>query len=221
MIVKVPPIASPLEGRLWFPSYLAALAASAAALRNGESVRLILTKEEVQQYSGAQYPFKIKHTSSVDKESGAILQCTVDLAINAGAYPLFEDEVMQNALISVMGPYKVNRVLIRERLVKTSYPPMFFITGNKFTQILVGIESHVNEIISRTEQFPDEWRLENIVQASLKPCNILIEKASKNADFRRKFSSFDLAKQNRAKGLTTDRYYRGIGLAFALSLIHI
>ncbi len=215
VIVKVPPIASPLEGRLWFPSYLAALAASAAALRNGESVRLILTKEEVQQYSGAQYPFKIKHTSSVDKESGAILQCTVDLAINAGAYPLFEDEVMQNALISVMGPYKVNRVLIRERLVKTSYPPMFFITGNKFTQILVGIESHVNEIISRTEQFPDEWRLENIVQASLKPCNILIEKASKNADFRRKFSSFDLAKQNRAKGLTTDRYYRGIGLAFA------
>ena len=55
VLVNVPQIASPMEGRLWFPSYLAALAASAAALRPGESVRLILTKEEVQQYIGAQY----------------------------------------------------------------------------------------------------------------------------------------------------------------------
>ena len=215
VLVKVPHIASPLEGRLWFPSYLAALAASAAALRSGESVRLILTKEEVQQYCGAQYPFKIRHTSQVDKNTGAILQCTVDLAINAGAYPLFDDEVMQNALISVMGPYKVNKVLIHERLIKTSYPPMFFITGNKFTQILVGIEAHVNAIISKTVQFPDEWRMENIVESSLKPGNILVEKACKNSDFRRKFSAFDLARQNRANGLSSDRYYRGIGLAFA------
>ena len=213
--VNVPQIASPMEGRLWFPSYLAALAASVAALRPGESVRLILTKEEVQQYIGAQYPFKIKHTSIVDKNSGTILQCTVDLAINGGAYPLFADEIMENALISVMGPYKVNKVIIREQLIKTSYPPMFFITGNKFTQMLVGIETHVNKIISLTEQFPDEWREENIVSTSAKAGNIVIEKATKNADFQRKFSAFELAKQNRQKGIGTDRYYRGIGLAFA------
>ena len=213
--VNVPQIASPMEGRLWFPSYLAALAASVVALRPGESVHLILTKEEVQQYIGAQYPFKIKHTSLVDKNTGAILQCTVDLAINAGAYPLFADEIMENALISTMGPYKVNKVIIREQLIKTSYPPMFFITGNKFTQMLVGIETHVNKIISITEQFPDEWREENIVETSAKAGNIVIEKAAKNSDFQRKFSSFELAKQNRQKGIGTDRYYRGIGLAFA------
>jgi CO/xanthine dehydrogenase Mo-binding subunit len=213
--VNVPQIASPMEGRLWFPSYLAALAASVAALRPGESVRLILTKEEVQQYIGAQYPFKIRHTSIVDKNTGTILQCTVDLAINGGAYPLFADEIMENALISVMGPYKVNKVIIREQLIKTSYPPMFFITGNKFTQILVGIETHVNKIISLTEQFPDEWREENIVSTSAKAGNIVIEKATKSSDFQRKFSAFELAKQNRQKGIGTDRYYRGIGLAFA------
>ncbi len=213
--VNVPQIASPMEGRLWFPSYLAALAASVAALRPGESVHLILTKEEVQQYIGAQYPFKIKHTSVVDKNTGTILQCTVDLAINGGAYPLFADEIMENALISVMGPYKVNKVIIREQLIKTSYPPMFFITGNKFTQILVGIETHVNKIISLTEQFPDEWREENIVSTSAKAGNIVIEKATKSSDFQRKFSAFELAKQNRQKGIGTDRYYRGIGLAFA------
>ena len=213
--VNVPQIASPMEGRLWFPSYLAALAASVAALRPGESVRLILTKEEVQQYIGAQYPFKIKHTSIVDKNTGTILPCTVDLAINGGAYPLFADEIMENALISVMGPYKVNKVIIREQLIKTSYPPMFFITGNKFTQMLVGIETHVNRIISLTEQFPDEWREENIVSTSSKAGNIVIEKAAKNADFQRKFASFELAKQNRQNGIGTDRYYRGIGLAFA------
>ena len=213
--VNVPQIASPLEGRLWFPSYLAALAASVAALRPGESVRLILTKEEVQQYIGAQYPFKIKHTSLVDKNTGAILQCTVDLAINAGAYPLFADEIMENALISIMGPYKVNKVIIKEQLIKTSYPPMFFITGNKFTQLLVGIETHVNKIISMTEQFPDEWREQNIVATSSKAGSIVIEKVVKNSDFQRKFSAFDLANQNRRKGIGTDRYYRGIGLAFA------
>ncbi len=215
VMVKVPQLASPLEGRLWFPSYLAALASSAAALREGESVRLILTKEEVQQYIGAQYPFKIRHTSQVDKNTGAILQCTVDLAINTGAYPLFEDDIMKNALASIMGPYKVNKVLIRESLIKTSYPPMFSITGNKFTQLLVGIEAHVNQIVSETGIFPDEWRSENIADTSLKPGNILIEKISKGADFRRKFSSFDLARQNRLSGLTNDQYYRGIGLAFA------
>lgn len=213
--VNVPQIASPMEGRLWFPSYLAALAASVVALRPGESVRLILSKEEVQQYIGAQYPFKIKHTSLVDKDTGAILQCTVDLAINAGAYPLFEDEIMENALISIMGPYKVNKVLIREQLIKTSYPPMFFITGNKFTQILAGIETHVNKIISLTDLFPDEWRMENIAKTSAKAGNIVIEKATKNADFQRKFASYELAKQNRLKGIGSDRYYRGIGLAFA------
>ena len=213
--VKVPQIASPMEGRLWFPSYLAALAASVIALHPGESVRLILSKEEVQQYIGSQYPFKIKHTSLVDKSTGAILQCTVDLAINAGAYPLFADEIMENALISIMGPYKVNKVLVREQLIKTSYPPMFFITGNKFTQILAGIETHVNKIISLTEQFPDEWRMANIVSSSAKAGNIVIEKASKNSDFQRKFASYELAKQNRLNGIGTDRYYRGIGLAFA------
>ena len=209
--VEVPQIASPLEGRLWFPSYLAALAASAVALRPGESARLILTKEEVQQYIGAQYPFRIKHTSQVDKDTGAILQCTVDLAINAGAYPLLPDEIMENALISIMGPYKVNKVLIHEQLVKTSYPPMFFITGNKFTQILAGIETHVNKIISLTDLFPDEWRIENIVKSSAKAGNIVIEKATKNSDFQRKFSSYELAKQNRLNGIGSDRYYRGIG----------
>ena len=213
--VKVHQIASPMEGRLWFPSYLAALAASVVALRPGEAVRLILSKEEVQQYIGAQYPFKIKHTSLVDKNTGAILQCTVDLAINAGAYPLFADEIMENALISIMGPYKVNKVLIREQLVKTSYPPMFFITGNKFTQLLVGIEAHVNRIITLTEQFPDDWRIENISSTSEKAGSIVIEKATKNSDFQRKFSAYELAKQNRSSGIGTDRYYRGIGLAFA------
>ena len=213
--VNVPQIASPMEGRLWFPSYLAALAASAAALRPGESVRLILTKEEVQQYIGAQYPFKIKHTSTVDKNTGSILQCTVDLAINAGAYPLFADDVMENALKSIMGPYKVNKVVIKEQLIKTSYPPMFFITGNKFTQILAGIETHVNQIISMTELFPDEWRIDNMVKTSAKAGNITIEKASRSSDFQRKFSAYELAKRNRLNGIGTDRYYRGIGLAFA------
>jgi len=213
--VKVPPIASPLEGRLWFPSYLTALAASAAALRPGESVHLILSKEEVLQYIGAQYPFKITHTSSVDKETGSILQCTVDLYINAGAYPLFADEIMENALISIMGPYRVNSVLIHEHLIKTSYPPMFFITGNKFTQLLVGIEAHINDIISRTEQFPDKWRTANIIEASSKAGSIVIEKVTRSSDFQRKFSAYGLAALNRTHGIGTDRYYRGIGLAFA------
>lgn len=206
--VRLPEIASPFEGRLGLPSILASLAGSAAA-HIKKSVRLILSKEETQLFMGAQYPFKIKHSSVVEKETGRILQCDVSVDINTGVYPILIDEVLESALNGVFGPYKVNKVNIKERLIRTSFPPMFFISSTKFTNMLVGIENHITDILAETELLPDEWRIENMTDEAAKSGHIVIEKSVKNSDFERKYSAYELAKR------TNSNYLRGIGLAFA------
>jgi len=206
--VKIPGLASPFEGRLMLPAFLAALAATAAS-KIKKSVRLILSKEETQLYMGTQYPFKIKHSSVVEKGTGRILKCDVTLDINTGVYPIIGDEVLESALNSVIGSYKVNKVNISERLIRTSFPPMFFITSTKFTNLLVGIENHITDIIANTDLFPDEWRIDNMTDEAVKSGRIVIEKTVKSSDFGRKYSAYELAKQ------TNSNYFRGIGLAFA------
>lgn len=208
VIVKLPEIASPFEGRLGLPAFLSVLAATVAS-KLKKSVRLILSKEETQLYMGAQYPFKIKHSSIVEKDTGKILKCDVTLDINTGVYPILIDEVLEAALNGVIGPYKVNKVNIKERLIKTSFPPMFFISSTKFTNLLVGIENHIADIIANTDLFPDEWRINNMVDEAVKSGRIVIEKTVKNSDFERKYSAYELAKK------TNSNYLRGIGISFA------
>lgn len=214
VVVKVMDIPSPLEGRLWFPSYHAAIAA-VVAKKTGRSVKFFLSREEALSCVPAQYPFRIKYRTTVLKETDRIVECDVNIDINAGAYPVFSQEVMDNSLKIILGGYKCSKINITQRLIKTSMPPMSFITGPNFMQLFIATENHINAIISERELGPDEWRCENVDEEHSHIVSNIVANVARSSDFRRKYYSYELAKKNREAGIEDRSYHRGIGLAIA------
>lgn len=214
VVVKVMNIPSPIEGRLWFPSYHAAIAA-VVAKKTGRSVKFFIPKEDALRCVPAQHPFRISYKTTVLKETDRIVNCDISIDINAGAFPVFSDEIMENSLKIILGAYRCSKINITQRLIKTSMPPMGFITGPNFMQLFIATENHINEIIKKNELGPDEWRCENVDEEHSQTVSNIVANVVRQSDFRRKHYSYELARSNREYGETDLYFNRGIGLAIA------
>lgn len=222
VIVKSAKMGSPLEGHLWFPSFLAAYAAIAVQ-KTGRPAKLILNKEENNLYIPKQHPFRIKYKSRFNKEN-ILISSEVEINIDTGAYPVFSDELFENALLGAMGAYFCPEIKIKERIIKTSAPPMSAITSMNFSQIFIAAENHAYKIVSEKKISPHIWKKENLLQKNRPLANMknidsgnagagVLDKVTEISDFKRKYSAYELSKQNKSIGKTDKYYTRGIGIA--------
>ncbi len=208
-----------LDGKLWYPSLVATHAALLAS-STGRPVKIVYSNTEDFCYTSKRAPFLVRIASSGD-EDGALAALRVDARYNAGAYPLFDDEIARRIAELVVAQYECPHVSVSVNAIRTNLPPMNVLAGFGEDSVLFAIETHVDRISALTETNPVDWRDRHIVHPGRRRPRVtaqserlrrVLEHVTKRSDFRRKYGSYSL-QQSRREPEDVRRPARGIGLS--------
>lgn len=219
-------LSSPLEGRIWYPSLIACQAAVAAYVSK-KPVKILLSRYESHNCAPRQHPFRITYKSSVTPE-GKLEKTNIDIKINGGAFPIISKEIFDRAFISAAGLYECPLTTITLSLIKTSDPPMSFVSGFNFTYFQIALEKHISKIINQLQISQVQWKKKNILQPQntifplsdnketdlgKRSATAVIDSVANVSDFERKYSAFELGRLK--KGTVDTGKVSGIGLALS------
>ncbi len=99
-----------LDGKLWYPSLVAAHAALVASAAK-QPAKLLYSREEDFLYTSKRAPAHFKHVSGLDRE-GHLVAMKVWLTFNAGAYPIFTQEILDRMIMSSTGAYSCSNIRV-------------------------------------------------------------------------------------------------------------
>lgn len=215
-------IGEALDGKIWFPSLIAAQAALASVLSR-KPVKLVFTRQEDFLFSVKSAPVRIRYRTVLD-EQFALKAMHVRILINAGAYSPLIDEIVDRMTIAATGPYYCPEFRIETYALRSSLPPMGAFSGWGDTQVSFALENHISRVLSECALSPTEWRKENLLDRGritltgneLKQSrrfDELIDLACKKSDFFRKRTAYELLNRNRTTLKETP--LRGIALSCA------
>ncbi len=211
-----------LDGKIWFPSLIAAQAALASVLSR-RPVKLIFTRQEDFLFSVKSAPVRIRYRTVLD-EQNALKAMNVRILINGGAYSPIIDEIVDRMTIAATGPYYCPEFRIETYALRSNLPPMGAFSGLGEAQVSFALENHIARIISECNLSPTEWRKENLLaRGRITPTgselkqgrrfNELIDLACKKSDFYRKHTAYELL--NRDRSTLKETPLRGIALSSA------
>lgn len=211
---------SPAYGeKVAFPSVLAAMAALVTQ-KTGKPARLLLSPQEIRDYTSRKSPVDVNRTSIID-ETGAIIAEEVKLKFDMGAYPFFTKEMLRRAVIATGSFYSVPNFSITAEAIRTSAPPMNLYRGLGVAQSLFSTEVHFSRLAEFSELNPGDWKKahaksKNIITGahiSSMPLPTLLDQVMEKSDFYRKHSAYELTRKRRNSIVTSRRTLRGIGIA--------
>lgn len=221
IVVKPTAIGEAMDGKIWYPSLLAAQASLAAVLCK-KPVKIALSRQEDFLFSVKSAPVQIRHRTAL-AEDGSINAMIVQILINAGSYSPLIDEIVDRMTITATGLYSVPSFRIETYAIRTNIPPMGALSGWGEAQSFFALENHVATIISELGISPVEWKLihsldrgkQNSTGYEIKEDYRLAELFSAvclESDFPRKYSAYSYLNKKR-KGYK-DGPLRGIGIVF-------
>lgn len=108
-------------GKEDFPSILAGQA-SAAAVKTGCPVKIVLDRRLDMQLTPKRHPSLIDIQTAVNKD-GQITAMDIDCRIDAGAYQSLSGVVLERAIFICTGAYNIKNVNVRGRTMKTNHIP--------------------------------------------------------------------------------------------------
>ena len=207
-----------MDGKLWYPSLMACLSALGTYITKNP-VRLILSKKEDFFYTPKRFTSHIDFMSTID-ENGRISASEIDIFVNLGAYTIYKNEILDQISLGSLGLYKFDNLRVTVRAYKTNIPPQGTFSGFGLSQGLFAIERHISQIADMLNIDPAQLRKENVDPKTLIPSrnnttgDDLLDTVTKMSDYYRKWSSFEMLKQNR-KGKSAEKGEnpRGIGIA--------
>ncbi len=213
-----------LDGKLWYPSLVAAHAALAHRA-TGRPIKLVYTREEDFLNTTKRAPSHIKHVTGLDRD-GNLVSMQVTITLNVGAYPLLSDEMLRRMMVVACGYYNCRNVRIRARTVRTHLPPMNAFAGFGSAQAFFAAEAHAARISEVAQVPPHTWKATNLLrrgQTTLTggPARYDVfasgawDWALSHSDFARKHAAFELQKKRRAMEADLRVPARGIGIAVA------
>jgi xanthine dehydrogenase large subunit len=221
IVVTPTAIGEAMDGKIWFPSLLAAQASLAAVLCK-KPVKISFSRQEDFLFSVKSAPVQIRHRTAL-ADDGSIEAMVVRILINAGAYSPLIDEIIDRMTITATGLYAVPAFRIETYAIRTNLPPMGALSGWGEAQTFFALENHFASIISKLGASPVEWKLLNslergkttITGIEVKEDYRLAElfgAVCVESDYPRKYSAYEYLKKIR-KG-DHDGPLRGIGLVF-------
>ncbi|MFP4375911.1 MAG: xanthine dehydrogenase family protein molybdopterin-binding subunit [Spirochaetales bacterium] len=212
-----------LDGKLWYPSLVAAHAAllSQAA---GAPVKLVYSNIEDYRYTSKRAPFYFRIATGIG-EDGRLEAAQVESFYNAGAYPLFTAEMTEQVVASIFPHYRCANLRISTGAVETNLPPLNVMSGFGAASAFFAAETHVSRVAEIAQTDPLVWRRENVVYAKegkrtkatlrWERVNSVLEAIGKESDFSRKHAAYELQKKRRDEFVDLRRPTRGIGVALA------
>ena len=137
-----------------------------AAVKTGQPVRMVYTREETFQTSAKRHPYVVALTHAVAAD-GRILGIKADITADAGAYTTETRAVIGRAVGHCAGPYYVPNVDIEGRGVFTNNPSPGAMRGYGVPQVAFAHEVQMDIIAEKLGLDPVEVRLRNIVKPGL------------------------------------------------------
>ena len=209
-----------LDGKLWYPSLVAAHAALLAR-RSGEPVKLVYSNLEDFQFTSKRAPFTVTHLTGLD-ENGTIVAAKIEIAYNTGAYSIFTREIIDRLTATGLGLYTCPDLTVTVRAYTTHLPPLNVLSGFGTAATYFAMETHASRIAELTRSDPREWRVHQFaVQKGRDHDDVrarvsaTMDSVVENSDFARKTAAYELQKKRREDGPVLDGRTRGIGLAVA------
>jgi len=211
-----------VDGKLWYPSLVSCHAALGAWITQ-RPVQLILTRKEDFLFSPKRCETEITIESALD-EKGEITGTTINTTVNLGAYDINAAEILDHVNLGSLGIYKTKNMQLSSIAVKTNIPPQGPCAGFGLAQGFFAQECHVSRIANTLNQDPAQWRYDNSGKTGISPpgtmvkdsapVKLLVDTVMRMSDYRRKWASYELLKENRKKHwVEREEGLRGIGIA--------
>jgi len=211
-----------LDGKLWYPSLVAAHAALAALICR-KPVKLMLTREEDARYSPKR-PQAIFHHRAALGEGGELTALEARVVMDIGATGPFAEETLDRMCLGSLGTYRCPNIRVEGFAVRTNSLPSSPFAGFGLSNGFFAIENHVSRLAAAIGQDPIEWRKANSLRQGdvlasglpLKepvPADELMDAVIAMSDYRRKWAAYELLKHGREG--KKDSPLRGIGIAYA------
>lgn len=210
-----------LDGKLWYPSVVAAHAALLAQA-TGRSVKLVYSNIEDFRFTPKRAPFAIRYVTGLTPE-GDLCGADVEIVYNAGAYGVFTEEICERAMASTLASYECSDLRVSVTAVRTNLPPLNVLSGFGSSSTFFATETHVARIAEVAQMDPLEWRRHNglhegngtrVANSKARPARTL-GAAAEASDFSRKFAAYELQKKRRREFDDLRMPTHGIGIAVA------
>jgi CO/xanthine dehydrogenase Mo-binding subunit len=211
-------------GRLWYPSLIACHAALGAWIAK-KPVRVILSRTEDFYFAPKRCGTEIA-ISSAHNEKGNISGIEINATVNLGAYEINAKEILDHVYLGTLGVYNTKNITFSGIAIRTNTPPQGPFAGFGYSQGAFALERHVSRIAENCNQDPSQWRTENYSKSppgflakNAVPHVSLIDTVTKISDYRRKWASYELLRQNHRGKDTASSWaqrgesLRGIGIA--------
>lgn len=213
-----------LDGKLWYPSVVAAHAALLARAA-GRPVKLVYSNIEDFRFSPKRAPFHIAYTSGLTAD-GRLSGVDIDVRYNAGAYGVFTREICERVIASSLGLYACDDLRVTVTAVRTNLPPLNVLSGFGVAASAFAGETHVNRLAEVAQVDPLGWRRAHGLATTngAKPrsgsdqarASRVLAAAAHGSDFERKFAAYELQKKRRHQFDDLRRPTQGIGIALSL-----
>ncbi|TVQ41263.1 MAG: xanthine dehydrogenase family protein molybdopterin-binding subunit [Spirochaetaceae bacterium] len=213
-----------LDGKLWYPSVVAAQAALASR-HTGKPVKLLYNREEDFCFSPKGIQVRVDYISGLD-EQGNLSAADIQATINLGAYPLFTEEIVTRVAAALVAHYRCDTLRLRIRALRTNLPPLNACSGLGNAHAAFAVETHISRLAELTQTSPIDWKRRNLLRRGQTPLigdrltansdqHDLLGRAAAASDFERKFAAFELQKKRRRSFSEVIDPPRGIGIAFS------
>ncbi|MCF7927566.1 MAG: molybdopterin-dependent oxidoreductase [Spirochaetales bacterium] len=210
-----------LDGKVWSSSLVAAHAALAAWL-TGKPVLLRYNRQEDFLYTSKRAPVSAQLRTHLSAE-GYITAREIDISCDAGAFPLFEEEMLERICLGAVGQHYCPAMNLTGRIVTTNKPPMNAFEGLGTSQGLFISEVHGGRAAYMSEQDPYEWKkrhikpdIEEEVPRFYREAEAVLpalESVVDRSDYRRKHAAYEMRRKRRSSLSKTIDMSRGIGLS--------
>lgn len=135
--------------------------AAVAAWVTRKPVKIVLPRGESLRTSVKRHPFELDYKVAVDAD-GTLLAVDAKMICDGGPYTGNSPRVIDQACIFSCGPYRVPNVRIDGKAVLTNNPLGGAFRGYGINQAAVAMESLMDELASRLEMNPFEFRRKNM-----------------------------------------------------------
>jgi len=219
IVVRPTHLGRSLDGRLWFPSYVACQAAIAAKLCR-KPVKILYTREEDFLYTLKQARSAVTIKSASD-DDGRLQALDIKIIINIGVFNPNAQEIVHQAAAAVTGIYSCPAIRIEAYAIRSNILPLGAMGSIGATHAFFSIEAHLNHLAKLAGKTPAEIKTINMLSKGFSnfgvhpldsdiPFAKFHKKLEMISDYRRKYASYELVKK-RDSG-SRDGIIRGIAL---------
>ena len=193
-----------LDGKLWYPSLVAAQAAAAAKI-SGKPVRILYTREEDFLHTTKQARSAVSIRSGSD-EQGRLLALDIVILINIGAYNPLAPELVYQAVSAITGIYSCPAIRIEGYAIRSNTIPLGAMGSIGATHAFFAIEAHMNNLAQRYSKHPAEIKALNMLKKGQSvfgapglgsdiPFSRIHRELEQISDYPRKYASYELVKK--------------------------